>query len=202
MRQTRITIKLTAVLAALVCAFAVSAASASAVTIEPLNTKFTGNSRSNVNWNASDGSWNCSKASLSGTTNATKTNYINVTPSFTGCKINEAWEVTYENTGCAKTGELSIPWKLTFAEGWKVTLQTNCSLVTKIPALACEMVAPPQKIEGAISWGKASPTSTEVIFRGAVFTYSKVTRSCEGLLLRATERALTGEFVLPGVLAH
>jgi hypothetical protein len=197
MKHLGMTTKLASLLAILVCAFAVSAAAASAATIEPLNTAFSSNSTEGSRWVASDATWNCNKTSISGTTNATKTNYINVTPSFSEC--GGTTPIVY-GSSCEKG--VTSQWTLTFNEGTHAgSLRLNCSLTVAIHGI-CVMTAPPQTVEKAFIWNNEGTKNLGIRFQNTPLVFKSPTPPCEAAGLTATKRTFSANFLIGGVQVH
>jgi hypothetical protein len=113
-------------LLAMACVMAATATAAQAITIEPLNKSFKGTKVGATVESGGEGRLECS-LTVSGTTNSTKTNYVNVTPAFTGCSFG-GFAIVYTNTSTCETGQ-SVPWTLTLNEGtnpYKGTTRVNC----------------------------------------------------------------------------
>lgn len=195
MKRVGASLKIAAALAVVACTMAVTAASAMAVSIEPLSTKFTG-SASEAVWDAGDGSWHCSKNTMVGTTNSTKTNFMEGTPSFAECSST----VTYANE-CVGKPTPPIPWRLTFNEGGGGTLKTNCSLKATIFG-ACVMTAPPQTITSAFHWENVGTKALRVSFLKTPFKFNAATKTCESIGFTALERKFTADYEFPGLQVH
>ena len=137
------------------CVTAATAASASAITIEPLNTKFEATGES-VEWTYHGGSFSCAnKAKIVGTTNSTKTNNVKVTPSMAGCILSigaNHYNVTYANE-CKVMG--TVPWTLTLTSGtgpFTGTTTLNCGFSLAIEGGGCTVKASEQTIANHLAW--------------------------------------------------
>lgn len=200
MRSSGRIARLTAVFAVAACAMAVTAASASAVSIEPLSTKFSSNSSIGAGWTSSEASWNCAKATIAGTTNSTKTNYVDVTPTFSECVAHigtGTYPITYTNN-CSKA-EGALPWRLTFNEGGKGSVKVNCALEANLSG--CVITAPAQTIENGFTWSNEGAKNLHIVF-AASFKLNKATFACQAIGLIAVTKALSADFSVAGIQAH
>ena len=140
-------------------ALAATAESASAISIEPLNKKFEGSTTSSIEMTANGvGSWSCAKATIAGTTNSTKTNYVNVTPAITGCFIAEVHTMTYANV-CKEKG--TVPWTFTLTAGtgpFTGTVKLSCAFTLTIDTGECVVRVPEQTIEKHLEWSTIKAT--------------------------------------------
>ncbi len=184
MRHLRRTVRLTTVLAGIACAVAVMSASASAaISIEPLNTKFEGTSTSLRLAVAGGEEVRCSKISLSGTTEATKSNSVKVTPAITGCK-SEPFALSGPTVVCKEKG--TVPWTLTLtsevgAHEFDGSVRLNCSLTLSLEKgekEACISMSD-QTAENALEWFSGESLSELKI--GASRMTNSVNAACESI---------------------
>lgn len=199
MRRVGITLKVTAALAVVACVMAATAASAMAVSVEPLKTKFSTSSSEGVTFHGSEGNWGCEKMSISGTTNASKTNFIDAVPAFSTCSATigaSNFPITYNAKSCAK--ESSIPWRLTFNEGGKGNLQLICKLEFTIFG-SCVMTAPEQTVENAFLWQNEGASTVKFRFEHATLKFNKATTACSLAGFTAVERWFSGGFSVAGI---
>jgi hypothetical protein len=166
MRRNARIVRLSAVVTVMVCMVAATAASAMAtVSIEPLNTKFTGKAAISTEWELNPNLFlACSSSTSAGTTNSTKTNYVNLTPAFSGCTyvIGTVKRTATLSNSCKTEG--TVPWTLTFngaAGKGNASLKLNCALLIKMGA--CTVTAAEQTTgEKAMSWKNVGTTKLEV----------------------------------------
>jgi hypothetical protein len=169
MRRLAASLKFTTILAVMACALAATATSAFAVTIEPLNTKFEGKGTS-IEWKTSGGVWSCNKSTLTGTTNSTKTNNVNVSPAFSGCEmevITSKYAVAYANK-CKS--ESTVPWNLALTSGkgpFTGTVKLNCPFTLNVEKGLCIVTVSEQTLENDLTWTTLSgtePFSSQLAF--------------------------------------
>lgn len=156
-------VKLAAAFAVMACVVASAAASALAVSIEPLNTKFEATSEPRVEIDVGGTIWTCGQATIAGATNSTKTNYVNVTPSIAECSSTfgtTKHSMKYANS-CTEKG--TVPWTLTLTSGsgpFTGTTTLNCAATLTIDkGEACVVKVSAQTIEGHLEWATLKATS-------------------------------------------
>lgn len=157
MRPQRRRIRIAITLAASVLALAATAQAASAITIEPLNKHFESATTEGFEVSTPNTFWRCEHATIAGTTNATKTNFVNVTPTITGCS-STGHTMTYKNA-CKVEG--TVPWTLTLTAGtgpFTGTTKLNCAATLTIDAGECVVQLPEQTIEKALNWKTVKAT--------------------------------------------
>lgn len=182
MRIRHSSIRAALVAALAVFAFAAVASSAMAtVSVQPLNTAFSSSATTGeASFSVGGIVWTCSKPTLSGTTNATKTNYVNATDSFTGCilTVNGGSNAVTTTNTCKTEG--TIPWTITFNEVGTAALKLNCSLSINLHFGSCKLTLPPQTLESGISW-KDWGTLKENLEINSKFTFKTLETSigCE-----------------------
>lgn len=143
----------------LACLMAVSASSALAVSIEPLNTKFETTSEHGslkVGSGTKSSEWSCEAATIAGKTNSTKTNFVNVTPTVGKCRTTISnTEHTLTWVSSCKT-EGTVPWTLTLTEGtgpFTGTTKFNCPATLTIDAgAACVVDVSEQTVANHLEW--------------------------------------------------
>jgi hypothetical protein len=202
MRMRHRSIRLVLVAALAVFAFAAVASSAMAVSVEPLNTKFTGKTTGEVSYNFQGVGGACTESTLTGTTNATKTNYINATDAFTGCRTFEVVGsiTTVFSNSCAKEG--TVPWTLTFNEGGTTGIKLNCAIVAKkVFTGGCTITVPEQTVSNAANWTNVAPLSLEVTSRLLLLKSLKWNEACAEVGVKPTELTITDTYLFKGIHA-
>jgi hypothetical protein len=188
-----------AALTAFACAAASSSAMAS-VSIEPLNTKFSGHASGTTTMTLNGVTTECTSVAFAGTTNSTKTNYVNITPTFSKCTDEIASlkrEVTITSS-CAKEG--TVPWTYTLNEvgtEHRASLRLNCALLLKRGT--CTMTIAEQT-SGETSTAWRGTTSLELVSSANGLT-TTVNQHCEEIGLAGGKTTLGGLFVLEGIHA-
>jgi hypothetical protein len=180
---------------AIVCALAVGAASAQAITIEPLSTKFSGERWSSVYF----GPFECQSFTVAGTTNATKTNYVELTPGFTKCYSGIYAKFT-NTTKCA-AGK-TVPWTWTLSEGsnpYKGSITVNC--VGTLSMVGCNVEIVRQTTPSKVVTWKTAGNSSRIELSGELKYTSE--KSCEafGFKPEGTTRLGVSEFEIRGIKA-
>jgi hypothetical protein len=101
----------------------------------------------------------CTKMTLSGTTNSTKTNYVNATPAFSSCLlqfVSEKLPIVFENTACKVKG--TVPWTVTLAEGKERAdsglgaIALNCGFTFTVTGEGCVLTVGEQTAGGELGW--------------------------------------------------
>jgi hypothetical protein len=188
-------------LLAMACVMAATATAAQAITIEPLNKSFESKA---VKVSISGGSFFECRFTVSGKTNSTKTDYVNVTPTFKECEDIYP-SVTYTNTSTCETGH-SVPWTWTLNEGtspYKGTTTVNCvgkfTFGTVCTVEIVRQTAPSNKL----IWEAAGENSWLALSEEKLKYIAKQGSACK-LLGYETEGTLslrTPEFELEGIKA-
>lgn len=159
------------------CSLGVGVAAAQAITIEPLNKSFEGETSVSLSF-LHGGKLTC-HLKVSGTTNATKTNYVNITPALTECTSGiGGWKYT-NTTTCEK--EQTVPWTLTLTEGtnpFTGSMAVNC--VGKITQTLCEIEILRQTAAKSVRWETTGENSW-LTLNASLFKY-KANNGCSGLL--------------------
>jgi hypothetical protein len=207
MKEATRAIRLAIMLALAVCALGVAASSALAVSIEPLSTKFSGTAAPETEplfeFNAEGLEVRCKGATLSGTTNPTKTNFINATDGFSGCKTVTGTivrTVTFSNS-CAKEG--TIPWTVTLNEGsgkGTDSLTLNCALVASFVGTSCTVTAPAQTVTSGGSWLNVKAVNLELKSKNMVLTASQ-SEHCVLVTGNVSELLVTDSVLINGIHA-
>jgi hypothetical protein len=174
-------------------AFAAVTSSAMAVTIEPLNTKFTGVSEGVSRWQTAEITFECSTNSLTGTTNATKTNYFNALDAFSECTVVPTGYPKVSNS-CEKEG--TVPWTVTLNTAPSASLKLNCKLIVKLGG--CTLTAPLQTIETGITWSTEA-AGLNLLFSKARFKSLTENEACSEIYGKLTEITLSDGFKFKGL---
>lgn len=207
MNRLGVSLKLVFVSAIVACALAGTAASAMAVSIEPLNTKFEGTTHE-VTWTSPDiGTWTCAKANeastIQGTTAATKTNVVEVTPAFLGCTAvfpGGTYAVTYSNS-CELPKEM--PWKITLNAGGTASMKTNfCDLISHWFSGLCSITITQNQTVSNMKWANEGASNMAISFN-TEFPKTFHTAGCESALIGPAEPiTLKTSFLIKGIQVH
>jgi hypothetical protein len=201
MKRLGASLRLATVFAVVACVLAGTAASAMAVSIEPLSTKFEGtNAGSTVKWNdPSIGTWKCETATLTGTTRATKTNVVEVTPAFSKCgEAPFTFEYSNSPTICEPEGFKGLPWTVTLNAGGTASVKLNCSLVDKEQGGLCTVAAPSQTITSGVFWKNEGANTLGLEFSTASFKSFQHSGSCTWI---PVARTLSAKYTIKGIHA-
>jgi hypothetical protein len=186
------------------CFFAAASSAMATVSIEPLNTKFTGKGLNGPEWELSPNLFvGCSSFAASGTSNSTKSNNVSLTPTIASChySIGEARKTMTVANSCHTEG--TSAWTLVFAGSAPKgagSIKLNCSTVLTLGS--CVITAAEQTTtETAISW-KNSGTSAIDVSADPTFQ-ATVNKACkEGILeLSNGPIRLSSSFELEGIHA-
>jgi hypothetical protein len=193
MRNAKRAARLAVTLALVACSVGAASSSALAsVSIEPLSTKFTGTSVKGTtpHWSLGGAEGTCTKAGLSGTSNSTKTNFVNATPTFTECSYEQLGvkrTVTFSSS-CSKEG--TVPWTETLNEGGTFQTKLNCALVFKVSS--CTVTLPEQTgTGGELLWKNVESVKLELGSNGVKFGSAKESGKGCFQLLTGTPEVLT-----------
>jgi hypothetical protein len=208
-RKTRV-IKVATMLAIAACALAATASSAFAtISIEPVSTAFKGSPESvTVHTGASE--WGCTRGSeyLKGTTQPSKLDYVNVTPTIAKCETmfgGGLWTMTFSNS-CTKEG--TVPWTLTLTEGtgpYQGSVKLNCALTVNIDEGGCVISVLEQTLNKSLRWSSfASGSDLTLDLTNMKYKATKYGFACElaGLKKEGEDFSLEAEGIeLKGIKA-
>jgi hypothetical protein len=163
--------------------------------IEPLNTKFAGKlvPGTEVSWEGGGGIFSCRQSTLTGTTNSTKTKFVNATDSFSECESG-AYVFKFADQ-CAVKG--TVPWTLTFNEPEGGTVKLNCALTIKL-AEVCTVTIPQQTVS-SFFWSNLAGPSLEWHGVGVKFTSLEHNAGCAAIEWTPTSLTMEGRWNLPGI---
>jgi hypothetical protein len=199
--------RLVLVAALAIVAFGAVASSAMAVSIEPLNTKFTGTS-TNVKFEQnSSNEVTCKKTTFTGTTSSTKTNAVGVAAAFSECssRLGTVQDEVVPYAGCKEP-----MMTLTVGEKGALTPKLNCEItITQYvgSGKTCRVTIPRQTTSGGKqTWADVPVSSLEINFKEAGFkeVYFEPAGNCNLAYWNVEEHsvAMNGSVVLKGIQAH
>jgi hypothetical protein len=190
-------------------AFGAVVSSATAVNVEPLNTKFTGSS-AKLTWRVNSGSIEnieCTKATFEGTSQSTKVNFVTVTPTFGECTATIASGGKY--TASFTSGKCTNGLKVTFTEAGHATVKVTCTLAIYLEEWPkkledCEeVIAPETTVSGTFYWADVPTKSLELDAERNGFAISSVENRahCIGWNYEVPLK-MEGAITLKGIEAH